>query len=276
MTFISIIVCLALERWQGWLRKVRNYNWIVQYASFIQRHVKTAAVIGSWPGLLIIGLPLIFVTALIQIGLHHFWYAIPAWIFNTVVLLYCLGPHKLYDILCQKWCKKADDKAESAAETTSMPEKEKTTGKAGIGNILEVFNRDVFAVIFWFCLFGATGALTYRAITVWRENAIVADSDLNGYVSWLTSINEWLDWIPARLLGLSFALAGDFLPAFQAWIAHFAQKPEDNQTFFKEVATAALKHTKPVNELVVQDLAFRSLVVWVVVLALMTLTAIVQ
>jgi AmpE protein len=276
MTLISIIICLALERWQGWLQKVRNHNWLVKYASFIQRHVKTAAIIGSWPGLLVIGLPVIFVTALIQIGLHHFWYAIPAWIFNTVVLLYCLGSHNLYEILCQKWCKQAEAPIDTAAESTVVPVKEKATSKTNIGHTLSVFNRDVFAVIFWFCLFGATGALTYRAITIWRENAIMADSDLNGYFTWLTRINDWIDWIPARLLGLSFALAGDFIPAFQAWIVHFCQKPEENEVFFKEVAAAALKHIKPVNELAVQDLAFRSLVVWVIVLAIMTLTAIVQ
>lgn len=272
MTFISIILCLALERWQGVFKRLRNNTWLVKYASFLQRHVKTAAVIGSWPGLLIIILPLILVTGLIQIGLHHFWYAIPAWIFNTIVLLYALGSHRLYDVLCRQWCKKDDTIA--PIEAAIVPEK--TAAKVDVGHSLSLFNRDVFAVIFWFCLFGATGALTYRAITLWRENAIIADSDLNGYFSLLTRINDWLDWIPARLLGLSLALAGDFAPAFQAWVKAFCYKPEETETYFKEVGAAALKHTKPITELAVQDLAFRSLVVWVIVLAIMTLTAIVQ
>ncbi|MFN7098229.1 MAG: hypothetical protein ACK4PR_11830, partial [Gammaproteobacteria bacterium] len=84
------------------------------------------------------------------------------------------------------------------------------------------------------------------------------------------------DWIPARLLGLSLALAGDFMPTFQAWVKGFCYKPEEQDVYFKDLGTAALKHTKPMTELAVQDLAFRSLVVWVIVLAIMTLTAVVQ
>ncbi|NNM58359.1 MAG: regulatory signaling modulator protein AmpE [Legionellales bacterium] len=267
MTLISIMICLLLERWKDVLRPFRTRKAFICYASFLQRHLKTAAVFGSWPGIIVIFLPLVILVALIQFALHQFWYGILAWVFNTLVLLYCLEPHNCYKLLCQQWCEKKQngDISETSSEKTDS-----------VDDSFFLFNQRVFAVLFWFCLFGAVGALFYRAVTVCRQNAIVANSELNGYFGLLTQLTHYLDWIPIRLLAASFALTGNFTPAFQSLMRGFFQCPDNNEMFLKEVGISALQETAKVSGVAAQNLLFRSLVLWLVFLAVLTLTAIVK
>lgn len=264
MTLISIIICLLLERWASVLHRFRGRNIFIGYASFLQRHVKVAAVFGSWPGLVVIFLPLVIIMGLVQFALHQFWYGILAWVFNTLVLLYCLDAHNTYKLICQQWCKKSQNTAEEIIENVDS------------NDTFSFFNQRVFAVLFWFCLFGGVGALVYRAAIVFRENAIIANSELNGYFGLLTKLNHYLDWFPIRLLAVSFALGGNFTPAFQSFISGFFQSPDNNEAFLKSVGDAALLDTGRNDDIAVQGLLFRSLVIWLVLLAILTLTAIVK
>lgn len=270
MTLLSILSCLILERWQTLYNFTRQPGWLLNYAFFIQKHVKTAAVIRSWPGFLILILPIFIFVGLIQLGLNHLFYGIPGWFFNTLILLLCLDPHQIYAVLFQVW---KDAPVISSVDNAGAPVK---TVQCDVGLQLTLFNQEIFAVLFWFCLFGGVGAIVYRAINVWRINAILADSELNPYFSLLTTLNMWLDWLPVKLLTLSFALAGDFMAAFHVWIARFKHTPSQNDGLLKDVGTAALKHYKPITATVVQELAVRSLIIWLAILALMTITAVVQ
>jgi adenosylcobinamide-phosphate synthase len=87
--------------------------------------------------------------------------------------------------------------------------------------------RNVFAVLFWFTVLpGPTGALLYRATALladeWRGDATGADTTpigqaravFGGPARWLLWL---LDWIPARLTAVSFAIVGDFEDAVLCW-----------------------------------------------------------
>ncbi len=262
MTLASIVLCLILERWQMLWHTAKDRQWLVQYARVIQRHFKTAAIIGSWPGLVMIALPLMIVVALVQYTCNHVFYGVIGWIVNTVVLLYCIDAHRVHDAINRHWLKQAP--ADNMKVITT----------AGVS--LTQFNREVFAVIFWFCIFGAFGALIYRAVTVWRDEAITSTSDLNGYFPLLTRILDVLDWIPARILALGLALMGDFTPTFHAWRQHFFAMPAANETLLDDCGKVALhKSADTAEECEWQEIALRSLLTWLVLFALVTLTALV-
>jgi AmpE protein len=76
-----------------------------------------------------------------------------------------------------------------------------------------------FAVIFWFVILGPLGVLLYD---------FSRRANLNRY---------FLDWPAARVLGLGFALAGYFPPAFRYWMS--AQK-SDSSLFLEEMGMLAL------------------------------------
>ncbi|TNF35264.1 MAG: hypothetical protein EP312_04180 [Gammaproteobacteria bacterium] len=67
-----------------------------------------------------------------------------------------------------------------------------------------------FAVVFWFMILGPAGALCYRLASL-QAKAMTADDDpLDQQMLYL------LEWLPARLLALTFALAGNFNTAMNA------------------------------------------------------------
>jgi AmpE protein len=259
-----------VEHWHALWGKCKQHQWLIHYASFIQRHFKMAAVIGSWPGILVIILPLAVIVGLMQVGLNHLYFGLPGWLFNTIVLLYCLDTQKVHAMIRQRWFKKS-------AVTSADDVSHEINTSVSAGTALTYFNRDVFAVIFWFCILGAFGALLYRAVNVWRENAIVSDSALNSYFPLLTIMTEIADWIPVRLLGLSLALMGDFSPTFHAWFNHLWAAPAANEALLQDCGKAALhKRNDTADEKEWLDLGFKGLVTWLVILALMTIVAVVQ
>ena len=121
--------------------------------------------------------------------------------------------------------------------------------------------QQVFSVFFWFILFGAAGAFTYRALIAARSDAILAESELNGYFIPLTRLIDYLDWIPVRLLGFALALSGQFMSTFTEWRLSFLSLPAQNSTVLQRMLNAA----KDLSETEVA-LSTRALFVWLLVL----------
>lgn len=90
-----------------------------------------------------------------------------------------------------------------------------------------VFSRALssgFTVVFWFVLLGPWGVLLYDCIR--RANMI--------------SAKQILEWPAARILGLGYALAGHFPPAFSYWSLNIFKPIQHNQTFLEECGLYAL------------------------------------
>ena len=78
--------------------------------------------------------------------------------------------------------------------------------------LITSFER-LFAVVFWYLVLGPAGALAYFVLLqMRREHDIDASQDFEQ--PWLTRLEFVLEWVPARLLGLTFALAGEFEATF--------------------------------------------------------------
>lgn len=78
--------------------------------------------------------------------------------------------------------------------------------------VADFFQR-VFAVVFWYLLLGPAGALFYHLVLQCRDrawsNAGTEETELIARLAYL------LEWVPARLLAVTFALTGDFVAAFE-------------------------------------------------------------
>ena len=100
-------------------------------------------------------------------------------------------------------------------DTTSMQAED--VARAGVESVLENGNDAVFGALFWFALLGAPGALLFRL-----ANTLDA---MWGYrtprylhFGWAAArLDDVLNYIPARLTSLSYALLGNAQSALRCW-----------------------------------------------------------
>lgn len=92
--------------------------------------------------------------------------------------------------------------------------------RLSIERALLTSHQHVFGVFFWFAIpfLGPAGAVMYRLAAyldrTWAENGNVQQEAFGRFAA---RAFYWIDWIPARLTALFFAIAGDFEDAVYAW-----------------------------------------------------------
>lgn len=137
-----------------------------------------------------------------------------------------------------------------------------------------------FAVVFWFLVLGPVGALAYRLSYNSGRSLILNEDDRKQALE----LVQYLDWIPARLLMLAFALTGNFVNGFN----HCWQSMWHNQNIKELLDVSALAAISGINEnrsypdasdqiatygnqeiLAIQSLLTRSVICWVVIIALL-------
>ncbi|MGO4379866.1 CobD/CbiB family protein [Pseudoduganella sp. RAF53_2] len=89
-------------------------------------------------------------------------------------------------------------------------------------------HRNVFGVFFWFLMpLGPTGAILYRVseylARAWNEPEHMRNEAFGEFAA---KAFYWIDWIPARLTAVAFAVVGNFEDAVYAW-RNFAHRWKD-------------------------------------------------
>jgi adenosylcobinamide-phosphate synthase len=96
-------------------------------------------------------------------------------------------------------------------------------------------HRNVFGVIVWFVLFsvlglgGAAGALLYRLgqflRTRWGEGE---EGESGAFGNFARRVFHLLEWLPARLTAMTFAVVGDFEDTVYCWRTQAASWPDED------------------------------------------------
>jgi AmpE protein len=167
-----------------------------------------------------------------------------AFFFDLFVLWYCLGNS----------CFKQDEQ------------------NRAIGGLFRSAYSDVFAILFWFMIFGSAGAVLY-----YMTNELAAYLEQNekegNCLLAVLRIRAVLDWVPIRLLGLSFALVGHFFIAASDWVKHLIGGLALDHHLIAEYGEKAinLKPTHP-EEQKQHAIALikRALWLWLIILGMIT------
>lgn len=150
-----------------------------------------------------------------------------------------------------------------------------------------VATEDLFAPMFWFLIFGITGVLIYYILKLYYHIAIkkVEPKPVTAKASKtqgqqvkqvshegeqaksLRFVKAIIDWLPARLACLTFALAGNFLPVMKKLIGGLL-KLESEQLV---ASCGEVSDDTEVDESFETDLVQRSVLLWLLVIALVTL-----
>jgi len=114
-------------------------------------------------------------------------------------------------------------------DTTGMDASEIT--RIAIEKALLASHRHVFGIFFWFLLpFGPAGAIVYRIseylARAWNEPEHMRNEAFGHFAA---RVFYWIDWLPARLTAVAFAVVGNFEDAIYAW-RNFAGRWENKNT----------------------------------------------
>lgn len=211
--FIVVIGIAFLQVW-GAANPLHKDGWFNHWSEVV---VGTDKVAEDFRVLLSVGVPvaaLIILQAILSTVSE--WLLLPL---GVVVLLYSFGRGEFGDIVAEytkacyveDWQSALDRAGRLNVDTADLKQGEWSELH---GHVLDEagyrgFER-MFAVLFWFFILGPAGALLYRLVFIYSHNLQPAD-DLARRLRWM------LEWPAVRLLGLSFALTGNFVGCFHRW-----------------------------------------------------------
>ena len=311
MSFFALLVALVLEQarplssgnavhagMRGWLR------WVV-------RNLDAGREPHGWLAWgVAVGLPTAVALGVHWLLLAHLgWFAAMVW--SVVVLYVSLGfrqfSHHFTDIRDALEAGDEDEARRLLAQWRQIDASELPRREI-IRHVIEysvlAAHRHVFGVLAWFSIlaafgFGPAGAVFYRLaefVARYWQHVSQRQGQPVSEAACAAANQAWhgVDWLPARITALGFAIVGSFEDAIDSWRGHEAQLDASNDGVILAATAGAVNvrlgsaapvvgldeevpaaPARPEPELAhlrsIVGLVWRSVVLWMVLLALLTL-----
>ncbi len=143
---------------------------------------------------------------------------------HAVSLYFCLGLRSLRDHTLPIEQALAQDDLITARQRTALIVSRDTEqadasdlAKAGVESLLENGNDAVFGTLFWFIVAGGPGAILFRLANTLDAMWGYRTPRYRAFGCVAARIDDVLNWIPARLTALSYALLGNTGSAWHCW-----------------------------------------------------------
>lgn len=278
MTLIIILISIAIDKFSYGIQNLRRFEWFRRY-----RRWMLTALAQDWPAalrLVLLLAPPLILLEILYAGVGDFF----DFLLAIVVLVLCLGPRDLteqvqdYLDACER-----EDHETAARYAAELCSGETVEAPAQLGQVIDhilvEINERYLAVIFWFVVLGPFGALLYRLTTLARREPDAPE--LNGdFLDAARGLHGILAWIPARICALSYALTGSMSDALNNW----REYDTEHARYFADRTAGILIMTGRGalsldagyvldKETVVQtlELGNRALLIWIILIALLTL-----
>lgn len=261
MGWLSLVITLLLEQLRPLPASNPVYGSVRGASAWAERNLNA----GRWRHgvyawlLVVVGLSLA-VGALYSVAMSIHWSL--GLVVNVAVLFFALGfrqfSHRGTEIQIAlangdlaaarreltAW-KQLSDPAYSAADLA-----QDEVVRQAVEHGLLLAHRHVFGVFFWFVLLpGPVGAVFYRlsehVARAWNR-PLTGLTPADHFGDFARRAFAWIDWVPARLTALGFAIVGDFEGAIYCWRQVTTQPPSnglptpDSRTLILAAASGAL------------------------------------
>lgn len=293
MTLIAILASLALSRMTDAFHGWRRLAWFGDFTDWAHARMGEASVWNGPLGVFAVVAPVVFVTGWLYATLAS-WLGLFGFVFAVLVLVLSLGPRdtdRHVDQLLEAW--KRDDAPgveQRLAELASHAAPGMPRERAVIQTLLADTGTQLLGVMFWFVVLGPIGAVAYRVAVMLVERARAYPDQWRSFSDAAEVLHGVLDWIPARLTALGYAITGSFVDALHQWrnvgAAGTGDWVANNRAIMIAAGSGALQLDTALKEIAedeptrefwidqiasAQALARRTIVLWLAMIAILTL-----
>ncbi len=248
MSLISAVVVLALEQLYAFPRRAYFDQLLSRYAKILERFFNAGeSRHGMIAWLAGVAFP-IALTAIIYFGLSQVSHIL-AWMWNVTVLYFTMGfrrfSHSFTEITRALRDGDLGRARESLADWSGQDTSElnrKEVIRLAIEHGLLCSHRHVFAVMAWFFILpGPIGAVLYHfAAQLYKQWGNKDQAEFGYFGAFAKRMFEILDWVPARVTAISFAIVGDFEDAIYCWRGQAHEWMQASQGVILSSAAGAL------------------------------------
>ncbi|HEV8695073.1 MAG TPA: regulatory signaling modulator protein AmpE [Lysobacter sp.] len=305
VTLLAVVAALVIGHMaQSLAGAVRHYDWYGNWLDWLDARFPEASFWrGHW-GLAMALLPPLLAVGLFQLALREPLYGLAGLAFAIAVLFYAWGPRDL-DLDVDAIVNAGDVATRREAMAKLWPDGTPAIIDGGVlvSAVFQNALRRWFGVLFWFLVLGPIGALLYRLVVLSCEGELARK--LPGETAQgASTLLKILDWPVAQLMTLALALVGNFDTVLGAWreagggsfaLDHRFLDAAARASVRTELAEEAADYTDELGEQAgvaapqlatampelpelrdAMSLVWRSLLVWLAVLALFVIAGFVS
>ena len=285
MNLITVLIALWVETRLGSFDRYRNLSWFVHYCNWLEARLANTRFWNGPGGLLLtLFIPLALLGVLVfLVGKIN---VVLGFLLSFLALVYSFGPPlgSLVDSYVDALS--GGDEAACGEILEKIlygdPEEGASDRERVLSSLMFRSHEYLFAVIFWFLLLGAVGALMYCLALNLAQRYETADG---GYAGAVKDLHNILMWPSSRMLALGFALGGSLVSALESWRTVSGHTLDISREVITVSGFGALHYQPAGEEKTEQEdnedfvnrlretmaLINRTLAVWLIVLGLMTL-----
>ncbi|MGH8483464.1 MAG: regulatory signaling modulator protein AmpE [Pseudomonas sp.] len=207
MSFLVLLLVLWVEKFSALRQRLQRDGFFHAELARLERSGKTHP---WWVLTMLVLLPVALVALLVHV-LAPVAYGLLALPVHLLVLIYSLGRGDVKGSLGpfrDAWRRGDEQAAVHVAERDLAVTADDASSLLGRveGHLLWEAYQSFFAVIFWYVLLGPAAALAYRLLALVAERA-----QFPALRERAEQLRHAFDWAPVRILGVSFALVGNFV-----------------------------------------------------------------
>lgn len=288
MKLIVILMSLGLERYLGIGAILKRFSWFDRYVSLLKSWGKSPKLWQGFVGVAWVVLPVTLLVALVYFLLANLFFGTVSMMLGFFILLYCLGPDDLHHDMQTYFALQKSNDQEGVNNFLhkflgNVPANEQMLHRAVTDQIFIQANQRVFAVIFWFLILGPIGALLYRMSSLLVRYLDLRSAEFDH--SFVEASQKWLsilDWVPVRIVGLLYGLAGNLSAGALKWMKQVCTGLQHNDEILTRCGLSAMNiESDTVSSASFEEnqqavaIVDRVLVITLVVVAIFTLGALI-
>lgn len=245
MKLLVILLSVGAQRFLHLTNRGKHWDWFKGYFEWLSKKVELVTQGHPIMAISVVILPLLFIVSIVFALVYHLLGGLGNLVLSLAFVWYFLD----------------------ARDYIKYPLSENATSE----DYIEHTFTTVFCVLFWYFLFGPIGLALYVSVAEMRQYLATNENGgrevLYDYASAFQGI---LNWVPARLLALTYALVGHFTASISAVLKGLGLGINRDHQYLVDCAKASLQNPSDTQETI--QLIERAALVWLVVLALITIS----